>query len=124
MSLTRVVVLAARAHFLRWANGISFLVVILVILGGVVLGLVALPAGRTAAFGTLGPGALPTGAAGAPLPAPAVAGGCVVGVAFLALLVFGLMTLRVIYGMGKVFREQAELARVNWSGVAVARPAG
>ena len=84
---------AQRARFLRWAYGISLLLVIV---------LTALIVPITVAGGPGGGGA--------------VAGlGCFFPVVAIFMLVFFLMYLRLLYRMGKAFRMQAQYARETWA---------
>lgn len=94
--------LSQRAHFLRYALGISYCVSI--VLGAIM----QLAGGRQAAARA--------GGAMAPL-------GCIAGIAGLAMLVFGIMYLLMLEKMGRKFKEQAAAARSTWAAQAFAQSA-
>jgi len=93
--------LSDRARFLMWAIGISYGVVI-------VFGAIAYMAIST--------GKGPTG----PNSAGVMTGGCIAGLAGLALLVFWLMYLRLLHNLGKAFGAQAVAADATWANAATA----
>src|SRR5437764_9432428 len=90
--------LSAGARFLMWALGISYGVVSLF---GFIAGLALRSALKT--------GTARTSAGGA------MSAGCIMGVAGLALLVFGIMYLLMLEKFGKAFKQQEAFARQTWA---------
>lgn len=98
--------LSDRAKFLMWAIGISYSALLL---AGLVIAISA---------------AVAPGAGGGPPPGLMV-GGCIAGIAGLAVIIFGIMYLLMLEKMGKRFKEQALAAEQTWAGVerAISPPA-
>lgn len=92
--------LAARAHFLMYAIGISYsLVLVLALIAAIII--------RTMA----GPG---TGGSG---PGLLIGIGCFALILGVALLVFGVMYLFLLRGLGKRFGDEARAAQQSWAGL-------
>jgi hypothetical protein len=91
--------LANRARFLRWAYVIS-------------IGVMIIAGALTAIAAALGAGAELMGFA------------CVIGVAGIALLVFGILTIILVFRLQAAVRIQARLARATWLAEPVPRTAG
>lgn len=91
--------LSGRAWFLMWAIGISYGVLILMVLA-VFLGV------RAARTGGGGFGGLSQG--------PLIAFGCFAVVVLIVLIVFGIMYLLMLSRFGKAFEQQAAMARQVW----------
>ncbi len=91
--------LSDRARFLMWAIGISYGVVI-------VFGAIAFMS-ISAVKGSSSPGS-----------AGVMTGGCIAGLAALALLIFWLMYLRLLHNLGRAFGEQAFAADAAWANAA------
>lgn len=117
---------AARARLIAWAFAIGLPIVLL----GSMLAMVAMLSGSNTPGGTFSLAAMQTGmrpgsvtfsttATGTPPTGIAavilMVGGCLSAIAGVALIVFYILALILIYRLGQAFREQAYYARATWA---------
>ncbi|MCC7292132.1 MAG: hypothetical protein IT449_08750 [Phycisphaerales bacterium] len=116
--------LARRARFLVYAMGISLLLTIIPVVALLALGSIAAVRGPAAGM-TVGPvttrtvtlgGTTTTTAATTGIPAAGfMVAGCGAGLFGLAVLVFSVMSLHLVWRMGKAFREHGAYAGAIWA---------